>query len=123
MEPADEYSADQLAILAQLQFSDPEFVIISVVPESYGERPNWRGLERLVMTVAGRGGDRCARLPFSEWIAIRKCHLGTVAGIFLDMNLVERIRVKRLPTDAAVTAALRTLESTLSRNGSASSTL
>ena len=119
MEPADDYSADQLAILAQLQFLDPDYVIIFVVPESYGERPNWRGLERLVLTIAGRGGDRCARLPFSEWIAIRKCHLGTVVGIFLDMNLVERIRVKRLPTDDAVNAALAAVQPTLSRNGSA----
>ena len=118
MEPTDDYSADQLAILAQLQFLDPEYVIIFVVPESYGERPNWRGLERLVLTIASRGGDRCARLPFSEWIAIRKCHLGTIAGIFLDMNLVERIRVKRLPTDDAVHAALGTLEPALIRHSS-----
>ena len=116
MEPADDYSADQLAVLAQLQFLDPEYVIIFVVPESYGERPNWRGLERLVFTIAGRGGDRSARLPFSEWIAIRKCHLGTVVGIFLDMNLVERIRVKRLPSPEAV-AALTPRQPALSRNG------
>lgn len=106
MEPVDAYSPDQLTILGQLQFLDPDYVIISVIPESYEERPNWRGLERLILTLASRGGDRCAKLPFSEWIAIRKDHLGTIVGIFLDMNLVERIRVKRLPGADAVTVSL-----------------
>lgn len=92
--PADEW---EMRFLVERGYLSPEYVLVQATGVDMGLKPGWWGLDEVVKLAARTDDYKPTRYLDNEWWIVPTSQLDYLEGVFLDMGLPDRIRVRKLP--------------------------
>lgn len=96
------YDAPTRRFMAERGFFSPNFVLVTITPDSGSRLPRHWGLDDLLKLAAEAYGGTGLQLMNSEWRLMPSDGLERLKGLFLDMEIRDRLKVRDLPTREAL---------------------
>lgn len=94
------YDGPTRRFLQDRGFVSPDYVLAKVTDHKEGEVPQWWGLDDVVILVANSKGFKSSKMPEGSWNIVPTETLHRLKGVFMDMGIGHRLKVRDLPPSA-----------------------